>query len=337
MADENTSGDEPRSLSYDQAAEALRQSRIPKEEPKPETVEEPEEAEDQAETEAEDDDATEAEEVETDQSEDEADEESEPEGDEDEVYEVDGVQFTPKELREWKEGGLRQADYTKKSQAVADMRKQVEAQQAAFNVERQQWAEASKAEKARLQDQLAAFAIENDPEPSTEGLTWEDYTKRKAAWDKRQHKREEAAQAYRALQYESQTEKVRRETEMAFQHFPEWRQPGGFDKAAQEMVVAAAPYGFSQEDVLGVDDHRLFRVLHRLTELEAAQSTRKQASESAQKKAAKAVRRLAPGAKPDPRGAKESKEFRQKRERLAKTGTIADGVAALQARRRFQA
>jgi hypothetical protein len=51
-----------------------------------------------------------------------------PEGEDDSatVVELDGEQVTLEEIREWKQGNLRQDDYTRKSQANADERKRLE-------------------------------------------------------------------------------------------------------------------------------------------------------------------------------------------------------------------
>lgn len=52
----------------------------------------------------------------------EASESQEPEAEY--LYEIDGEEVNLKDIREWKQGHLRQADYTKKTQALSDDRKQ---------------------------------------------------------------------------------------------------------------------------------------------------------------------------------------------------------------------
>ena len=49
------------------------------------------------------------------------------------VYELDGEDYTIEQLREFKQGGLRQQDYTKKTTELADNRKAFEARQAQFD------------------------------------------------------------------------------------------------------------------------------------------------------------------------------------------------------------
>lgn len=53
---------------------------------------------------------------------DEASESQEPEAEY--LYEIDGEEVNLKDIREWKQGHLRQADYTKKTQALSEDRKQ---------------------------------------------------------------------------------------------------------------------------------------------------------------------------------------------------------------------
>ena len=42
------------------------------------------------------------------------------------TYDIDGVQYTADEIKEWKQNGLRQSDYTKKTQELASQRRQLE-------------------------------------------------------------------------------------------------------------------------------------------------------------------------------------------------------------------
>lgn len=42
------------------------------------------------------------------------------------TYEIDGVSYTSDEIKEWKQNGLRQSDYTKKTQELASQRRQLE-------------------------------------------------------------------------------------------------------------------------------------------------------------------------------------------------------------------
>lgn len=327
MDDEN----KPRAFSVEEGVLALRQSR--------EDQAEPEKAEDEAEE-------VETEEVETeeeaeaepddDQTEGDEEDESEPEEDDGELYEVGGETFTLSELKEWKANGLRQSDYTKKTQELAEQRKEVAATRANFEAEREQVAAHLRQQQAQLKDALATFAIEQDPEPSPDGLSWEDYTKRKSAWDKRQSKKMQARQAYEALQAQQHQETVAREQQQLLRRIPEWSDPETFKGAAQRMVEVGQTYGFTPQEMVGMVDHRMFLVLNDLMALQSAADNGKSKESAAAKKVTKAAKRLSPGAKPDAKNQK-SKDERLSRERLSKTGDMKDAVAALRAKRRAQA
>ena len=326
MDTENT----PRAFSLEEGVAALRQSR--EDQAKPQASEEeaktePEEVqEDQPEGEAEEESTPEAE-----QSEDLSDG-GEDEGSEDDLYEVGGEQFTLAELREWKKGAMRTADYTRKTQEVAELRKSFEAERAQWDAERDSAISQIKQQQVQLKEALATFAVEQDPEPSPEGLSWEEYTKRKTAWDKRQDRKNQARAAYKQLQAEQTNEVLQRETAQVLRYFPAWKDPEVFRSEASEMVRIAGDYGFTPEEMNGISDHRIFRVLGALRALTAEASKRKASEAKAATKVAMAARQLSPGSKTDSKN-QQSKELRQKRDQLRKSGGIDDAVALLQARR----
>ena len=181
MSDENKP---VRALSIEEGVLALQQSRIkdqateakPEEttEPKPEEVQE-----DQPEADEAEESQPEGEETADDS---EGDEPEDDDADEGDLYEVAGEQFTLAELREWKANGLRQSDYTKKTQEISEARKAFETERQQWDAERESVIDQVTQQKAQLKEALATFAIEQDPEPSPEGLTWDEYTKRKSAW-----------------------------------------------------------------------------------------------------------------------------------------------------------
>lgn len=325
--DENTPGERP-SLSLAEAAEKLRQSRIPKEEAQAEP-------EDQAEVteEAETEDAeAEPEEVEPDQSEEEAEEQS-GEDDEDALYEVEGETFTLSELREWKKSGLRQQDYTKKTQEVAELRKSLDAERQSFDAERQKIVSHFKERETQLKEALATFAVQQEPKPErSKYRTLDDYILATEKWEQTQAKKQEARQVYQALQAREQEEIVKRETAELLRHFPDWRDPQAFQAAADRMVELGGNYGFSAQEMAAITDHRMFRVLKDLMDFKSQTSLSEATAKAAAKKVVKAAKRLPAGAKPDSKN-QTSKELRSTRDRLKKTGSMQDAVALLRARR----
>lgn len=316
-------------LSIEQAVAALRQSREDqaKGEEQPAEQVEAEPAEEVAE----------AEQATPDEPEEEAEAEAEPQDDDEgALYEVAGETFTLAELREWKKGALRQADYTRKTQEVAEARKAFEAERQSFETERQQVAEKLRAEQKQLQDALATFAIEQDPEPDPSKFSqWADYVKAKGAWDRKQQKKSQAAQAYQALQAQQHEETLRGELGQLFRARPEWREPEAFTQNMQSLANVAKSYGFTDADVAAIVDHRMFLLLDDLRNAKGTADTVKAGMTAANKKVVQAVKKLQPGAKPDPKN-QGTKAIAETRDRLKKTGSVQDAVALLQARRRSQ-
>lgn len=330
MDDEN----KPRAFSIEEGVAALRQSREDQakpEEPQEEAEPEAEEVQ-QDQAEAEVDDESSAEDEQPDDEADTDEDEAEDEGDDDDLYEVGGEQFTLSQLREWKAGAMRMADYTRKTQEVAESRKSFEAERAQWDAERNAEIDQIAQQQAQLKEALATFAVDQDPEPQPEGLSWEEYTKRKTAWDKRQGQKNQAREMFRQLQQQQHTELLQREIRQLVRHFPTWQDPAVFEASAKELVGVAGQFGFSPEEMASIADHRIFRVLNELKTLQSESGKRKANEAAAVKKAAKAARQLTPGAKIDSKN-QASKEVRQKRDQLRKTGSLADAVAVLQARR----
>lgn len=340
MTDENTG--EFRSLSIEEGAARLRELRETRNQPA-----EPEQAteEPEAETEEVAEDVEEAEAVEAeadveeadDQPEDEAEDDAEPEDDDDgeDLYEVEGETFTLSELKEWKESGLRQSDYTKKTQQLAKDREALAKEREAFQSEQQQVAQQLQQQSAQLQDQLATFAIEQLPQPKrSDYKTTDDYIAARERYDEQQERKQQAAEAYRALQAEQAQQQNQQEIGKALQYFPDWNQDEVWNEALDGMTKAVSDFGISQEEILaaGLSDHRMFRILQSYADLKAQVGDQEAKRKAGAKKVAKATKRLTPGAKPSKNQG--DSEVRKARSSLKKTGSIDDAVAVLRAKRR---
>lgn len=332
---------ERRSLSIDEAVAALKQSRQDQVSPQEKATDEPEaeapevtDDADELEAEAPEDDATD------DQADDDAGDEAEPEAedtDEDgeDLYQIGDETFTLAELQEWKQGALRQADYTRKTQALAKDREVFAQEREAFDSERQQLYQADQQLKAQLQDALATFAIQQPTPPRRQDYaTTDDYIQAQEAYQLSTQKKQQAQQAYQALQQQQRQEVAQVEVSKALNYFPEWGTDEGFKTAMEGMTKTVEPLGITAEEVMqaGLSDHRMFRVLNRLVELEGMVGDRDAKRKAAAKQVTKVSKRLTPGAKPAEN--QTQKEARRARERLKKTGGVEDAVAVLKARRR---
>lgn len=200
-------------------------------------------------------------------------------------------------------GNMRNGDYTRKTQALAEERRVIERSQAETAELRE-----------KLSEALKRWAVPTEQEPNWAELaqktTPQEFNLRKAQWEQRQRQKEQARAEYHALQEHIRTERIAAERNKLLEAFPEWRDEQKFLAAARKMADAAPQYGFTVEEISGIDDHRMIRVLN-----DALAYRELQASKPAvEKKMAKAVQTIKPGSKPDKAG--EAEALRQ--QRLAK-------------------
>lgn len=321
-------------LSVKQAVQALRASReeqAPSEQSQEVEAEaETEEVEDPETTEAVE--AVEVDEEGTDQSEEEAEDEAEAEGSPDDLYEVNGVEFTLSQLEEWQKSGLRQDDYTRKTQALSQERDEFASERKQWDAERQQIIGQFREQSAQLKDALATFAVQQDTKPSQSQFeTTKEYLEAVEAFDERQAKKQQAEQTYQALMQAEHQETTRREFELLRRVVPEVAQPEGMKAFVDKILPVAEGHGFSADELAAINDHRQLLLLRDLADLKEQAGTREQKTKAAAKKVVKAAKPLPPGSKLTKNQA--DKSVREANARLRKTGKPEDAVAALRARR----
>lgn len=320
-------------LSTNEAAMALKQLRERSAEPAQEEVTEEADPQNQAESaeiEAEADTETETPEVEEDQTEADVEEEAEP-SDAD-VYQVGDVEFTMTELREWRDNGLKNKDYTEKTQALSSEKTALATDRQQFEVERSQVTEALKAQQLQLQESLAAFAIEQDPRPSPEGKSWEQHSTEIAEWETREARRNQARQAHGALQHQQRQETVNRELQSLLMKRPDWRDETVWAERMGQAREVGVEYGISPEEFETMTDHRVFLALNDLHALRQGMNTQQAKETAAAKKVVKAVKKLAPGAKSEQK-AGVAKQAQEAKARAKKSGKPKDVLQALRAKR----
>jgi hypothetical protein len=196
------------------------------------------------------------------------------------IVEVDGQRTTLKDLHK---GTLRQADYSRKTQELAEQRKALEAKQA----------EIAETER-RLQAALAQAQGE-EQEPDWDKVFEEDpleAPRLKHQWEKKQAARAQARQQMaeqeqrRILEFRAQT------AAMAVEKFPEWKEPEAYAKGEAMRRKAALHAGFTEAEYNNAHDMRLAVLL----ELAAKGMEKVDAAATAEKRVAKAPTVLKPGA-----------------------------------------
>ena len=245
------------------------------------------------------------------------------------IVEVDGEEITVEEL---KAANLRQRDYTRKTQELAEQRKALEAQYSEIERERAQYAQMLPALQQRLE--------QKEQEPDWDTLYDIDPTmaaKAERQWRKQQEERQAqiaAVQAeqqrVQALQQEKmqqmQEQYVTQQREMLPEVIPEWRDSKVAAQEATQIRDFLLGEGFTEQDIGGLTNATLVK-LARKAMLYDRGETRVTAAKAKPKKArAKTLRSGTKASQPRP------KSDAQKAIQNAKqSGRVQDAAQAIKA------
>lgn len=257
----------PGGLSDDQAAEGFEKILNPKQAPKAKAAAAPAPEKAKREPVEEGDDNPEEEPDAEEPEEEEEEPEQEPEEDDGEsevTVKIDG-KTTKIKLRDLTDGYLRQSDYSRKTQQLAEERKAHEGELASARTERENY----RVMLGHLRQQMDSLIPQ---EPNWEALLQtqgtDAFLRTRIAWDQAQKNRAQIEQQYQAL-----SEQKEAEDQAAFQKalesehgrmieaIPEWKDQKVMKKERDQMVEWARRNGFSDSDIDQVTDHRAVHVL----------------------------------------------------------------------------
>jgi hypothetical protein len=237
---------------------------------------------------------------------------------------VDGKEVSVT-LDELQKGYSRTQDYTRKTQQIAEVRKQAEAETYAVRAEREQYAQLLGALQAQLQS--------SEPQVDLERLYHEDpieWVRQKEVMRERQEKlgaiQSEQQRLSQVAQYEQQRAM---ETQLASQQeallaaLPDWKDPKKAKAEKALVIESAKAAGFTDEDLKSVYDHRLVLLLRKAALFDQMVSKRQ---------GIKPVVNNGPRpAKPGAAGrVSTTTEGTRAKQRLAKTGRIDDAASAIE-------
>jgi len=260
-------------------------------------------------------------------SEEQSEEEEEPEEQEQQqtfTVKVDGKEVSVT-LDELQKGYSRTQDYTRKTQQIAEVRKQVEQETQAVRAEREQYAQLLGALQAQLQS--------SEPQVDLDRLYHEDpieWVRQKEVMRERQEKMAAIQSEQQRLAQVSQYEQQRAmEAQLASQQeallaaLPEWKDPKKAKAEKALVIESAKAAGFTDEDLKSVYDHRLVLLLRKAALFDQMVSKRQ---------GIKPVVNNGPRpAKPGAAGrVSTTTESTRAKQRLAKTGRIDDAVSAIE-------
>ena len=227
-------------------------------------------------------------------------------------------------LDELIKGYSRTADYTRKTQAVAEVRKQAEAEAQAVREARNQY--------AGLLDQVqTALQALTPQEPNWSELratlSPKDYANAQDTW-REQSRRLDALKQERERVTRQQAEDAQRqvqtflrdEQDKLLNAVPDWRDPTKAQTERQQLLDYAKARGFAEDDLKQVHDHRLWLVLRDAARWHQANAKRPTAPA---KPALKTASPGSPQSKPKTAAADEAMA------KLRKTGRQSDAASAL--------
>ena len=237
---------------------------------------------------------------------------------------VDGKEVSVT-LDELQKGYSRTQDYTRKTQQIAEVRKQVEQETHAVRAEREQYAQLLGALQAQLQS--------SEPQVDLERLYHEDpieWVRQKEVMRERQEKlgaiQSEQQRLSQVAQYEQQRAmeaQLASQQEALLAALPDWKDPKKAKAEKALVIESAKAAGFTDEDLKSVYDHRLVLLLRKAALFDQMVSKRQ---------GIKPVVNNGPRtAKPGAAGrVSTTTEGTRAKQRLAKTGRIDDAASAIE-------
>ena len=237
---------------------------------------------------------------------------------------VDGKEVSVT-LDELQKGYSRTQDYTRKTQQIAEVRKQAEAETYAVRAEREQYAQLLGALQAQLQS--------SEPQVDLDRLYHEDpieWVRQKEVMRERQEKfaaiQSEQQRLAQVSQYEQQRAmeaQLASQQEALFAALPDWKDPKKAKAEKALVIESAKAAGFSDEDLKSVYDHRLVLLLRKAALFDQMVSKR----QGIKPVVNNGPRTAKPGAAGRVSTTTESVRAKQ---RLAKTGRIDDAASAIE-------
>ena len=225
-------------------------------------------------------------------------------------------------LDELQKSYLRQSDYTKKTQALAEQRKASETELEALRQERMQYAEllpqlAQQLETATSPEELQRLNELRESDPLQYMLEKDALDQRQAQLNAVKQEQERLAQASQAEQQQLLADHLQKETAALMDALPAWKDEAVAKKERQQIREYALSRGFTDAELNEVYDSRAILILR---DAMMASQANKRKPKQAVKKTAKAgtsnVRRKS--------------RSRVAKERLSRTGSVRDATAVFE-------
>lgn len=242
---------------------------------------------------------------------------------------VDGKEVARVTFEEATKGYMRATDYTRKTQAVAEKDKALEA-------ERVKLSEGTQTLAQKLKDLDEALTQITPQEPDWAEVQANDpegFPQQYAAWQLHKEnlakiKSERSAAEQRVFEETLEKLKVQAQSarEQLLEAVPEWKDPEKLKAGQAELLEFGKSLGYSDEDMYSIMDPRAILMMRDAMLYRRAKSKTKPSVQ--EKIAAAKTKAVKPGAKP-PKGQAASKGKLDARKKLAKTGRVDDAASVM--------
>lgn len=244
-------------------------------------------------------------------------------------------EVTETDILEWRKGHLRQDDYTRKTQALAEERRAVEAAKeteiASIRAQRQEYEDALGKLKAVISP------VEPDPtqlSPEEFHVRYAEYRQAKQAVEQIEAEQKRVADLKAAEAAEWVTKHANTEYQKLVEAIPEFGDTEKAEPLRKELGAFAVSIGFTEQELALVTDHRLVKLLHTAMVGERAIKAQKEKAPKIENKIERVLEAIAPGGRQDstPRN-----DVLKAQERLSKTGRVEDAAQVFGAIRKKEA
>ena len=241
---------------------------------------------------------------------------------------VDGkdVEVTLDELQA---GYSRQADYTRKSQVLAEQRKKADEELAATQQERQRYLSQLEQFNTQADSKIEELAKTDWTKLKEEDPT--EYMLKRDQYRELQDNKRIVEEEQKNLQYKQQQEheakwqeELVRQQQLMAEKLPEWTDPDKGPKLKQSIKAFAVKKGFTEQEVNSLIDARSVDVLHKAMLYENLLAAK------ISNKKAKVVPKVTRPGSPPTKGEISSDKVKAQRARLRKTGHVNDAKSVIE-------
>lgn len=250
------------------------------------------------------------------------------------AVEIDGEKLTAKQIRELRKQNMLHADYTRKTQALADQRKAVEAKAQEIETARTQ----QLSQLGFLANTLAQQITHIEQNTNWDELRQKDpaaFVAAREAIAQRQNALRQAYGAYQQVEAQKQQEtqaqrqkRLAQEAELLPSRIPDWADEKVAERERGDLAAYLEKDGFGKEDESLLENHKAIALFRKAMLYDRQQADMAKAKAKAEKPVPKVTKGGVASS-----DAKDH-EIKQAQERLRKSGRLDDAAALLTLKQR---